>query len=139
VSNNVLLILCACIWGLTTFMQKLASDKMSPLLMQVVVGTAFIFLIPFFIRVEGGLGHLKWNATSIIITFVAAIFSITANIMMYTALSNNKNTGSSMMLVSLYPVVTLLLSAIFLHEQFSTGKIIGILTMIVGAFLLTYC
>jgi uncharacterized membrane protein len=31
------------------------------------------------------------------------------------------------------------LSAIFLHEQFSTGKIIGILTMIVGAFLLTYC
>lgn len=138
-SNNVLLILCACIWGLTTFMQKLASDKMSPLLMQVVVGTAFIFLIPFFIRVEGGLGHLKWNATSIIITFVAAIFSITANIMMYTALSNNKNTGSSMMLVSLYPVVTLLLSAIFLHEQFSTGKIIGILTMIVGAFLLTYC
>jgi drug/metabolite transporter (DMT)-like permease len=120
-------------------MQKLASDKMSPLLMQVVVGTTFIFLIPFFIRVEGGLGHLKWNATSIIITFVAAIFSITANIMMYTALSNNKNTGSSMMLVSLYPVVTLLLSAIFLHEQFSTGKIIGILTMIVGAFLLTYC
>jgi drug/metabolite transporter (DMT)-like permease len=119
-------------------MQKLASDKMSPFLMQVVVGTAFIFLIPFFIRMEGGLGHLKWNTTSIIITFVAAIFSITANIMMYTALSNNKNTGSSMMLVSLYPVVTLLLSAIFLHEQFSTGKIIGILTMIVGAFLLTY-
>jgi drug/metabolite transporter (DMT)-like permease len=87
----------------------------------------------------GGLGNLKWNATSIAITTVATILAIMANIMMYTALSNNKNTGATAMLVSLYPAVTLILSAIFLHEQFSWGKVAGVLAMISGACLLTFC
>ena len=138
-SPNSLLLICIFIWGITTFMQKLSSDRMSPALMQIVIGIAFIICTPIFIKMGGGLGNLKWNATSIAITFIAALLSITANILMYTALSNNKNMGASAMLISLYPAVTLILSAIFLHEQFSPGKIMGILAMISGACLLTFC
>ena len=136
---SLLLLFCALIWGTTTFMQKLSADKMSPMLMQVIIGIAFFIFTPFAIKMQGGLGNLKWNTTSIIISFIAAFMSIGANILMYSALSNNKNTGSSAMMISLYPVVTLILSAIFLHEQFSIGKIFGVLTMIGGACLLAFC
>jgi drug/metabolite transporter (DMT)-like permease len=120
-------------------MQKLSADKMSPMLMQIIIGIAFFIATPFIIRLQGGIGNLKWNAVSVALTFGAAFLSITANIIMYTALSNNKHTGASAMLISLYPAVTLILSAIFLHEQFSFGKIVGFLVMVGGACLLTFC
>lgn len=136
---QLLLVICALIWGLTTFMQKLSADNMSPVLMQVIIGVAFFIFVPFAIIHQGGLNNLKWNTTSIILSFIAAFMSIGANILMYLALANNKHTGSSAMLISLYPAVTLVLSAIFLHEQFSFGKVIGILSMVAGACLLTFC
>lgn len=138
-NSNFLLIICVFIWGLTTFMQKLSADKMSPVLMQIIIGVAFFIFVPFAIVHQGGLGNLKWNTTSVVLSFIAAVLSILANILMYSALSNNKNTGSSTMLISLYPAVTLILSAIFLHEQFSAGKILGVLAMVGGACLLTFC
>lgn len=138
-SPNALIVICIFIWGITTFMQKLSADKMSPALMQIIIGIVFVLGIPIFIKLGGGWGNLKWNATSIAISAVATVLAICANIMMYTALSNNKNTGSTAMLIALYPAVTLILSAIFLHEQFTWGKIAGVLAMISGACLLTFC
>lgn len=134
-----MLVMVVLIWGTTTFLQKLSADRMSPMLMQVIMATSFALFIPFAIRMEGGLGNLKWNTQSVILTFVAAFMSIGANILLYSALSNNKHTGSSAMIISMYPAVTLLYSAIFLHEQFSNGKILGFLAMIAGACLLNFC
>jgi drug/metabolite transporter (DMT)-like permease len=138
-SSSFILILCALIWGCTTFMMKLSADKMSPVLMQVIIGLAFFVFIPFAIWQQGGFHNMKWNMTSVILSFVAALMSIGANILMYSTLSNNKHTGSTAMLISLFPSVTLVLSAIFLHEKFSAGKILGILSMIGGVVLLTFC
>jgi drug/metabolite transporter (DMT)-like permease len=138
-NSPILLTICVFIWGLTTFMQKLSADKMSPILMQIIIGIAFLVFIPIAIKAEGGISGLKWNTVSIILTFVAACLSITANVLMYTALSNNKHTGSSVMMIALYPAVTLILSAIFLHEQFSLVKIVGFLAMVAGACLLNFC
>lgn len=134
--NNLLLILAVFIWGFTTFVQKLAADKMSPILMQIVIGTAFVCFIPFALKMGDGLDSSKWNLQSILITFGAAVLSLTANILMYTALRNNHHTGASVMLVSLYPTVTLMLSAIFLHETFTGLKIVGVISMIAGAIML---
>lgn len=136
---SLILLLCALIWGTTTFLNKLSADKMSPILAQIIIGIAFISFTPLAIKMEGGLSNCRWNTTSVILTFIAACMSIGANILMYSSLSNNKHTGSSTMLISLYPAVTLILSAIFLHEQFSIGKILGVLAMIGGACLLTFC
>jgi transporter family protein len=136
---NLLLLFCALIWGCTTFMQKLSADKMSPILMQIIIGTVFFIFTPIAIWFQGGLSNLKWNTTSITLSFVAAAMSIVANILLYSALSNNKNTGSSAMMISLYPVVTLILSAIFLGEQFSFSKICGVSAMIIGALILSFC
>src|ERR1700722_12724574 len=137
--NDFLIFICIFIWGLSTFLQKLSADKMSPVLMQVIIGLTFVAFIPFAIHMQGGLNSCKWNTTSIILSLTAAALSITGNVLMYSTLSNNKHTGSTVMMISLYPVITLLLSAIFLHEQFSIGKIIGVAVMIFGSCLLGWC
>jgi drug/metabolite transporter (DMT)-like permease len=41
------------------------------------------------------------------------------------------------MMVSLYPIVTFILSIFILHESFSVMKIIGVVVMLTGAYLMT--
>jgi drug/metabolite transporter (DMT)-like permease len=41
------------------------------------------------------------------------------------------------MMVSLYPIVTFILSIFILHEQFSMMKIFGVIVMLAGAYLMT--
>jgi EamA-like transporter family. len=134
--SQLLLILCVLIWGTTTFLQRLSSDRMNPFLMQIVMSFGFMLFIPVALKMVPP-SEFKWSWYSICLTFFATILSIIANVCLYTSLKGNQNTGSSIMLVSLYPVVTLVLSAIFLHEQFSALKITGVVLMIVGAFCLS--
>jgi drug/metabolite transporter (DMT)-like permease len=39
-------------------------------------------------------------------------------------------------MISLYPVVTLILSVFILHENFTISKIVGVAVMLFGAYLL---
>lgn len=136
--HDLLIFLCIIIWGCSTFLNRLSVERMSPVLMQMVTGIVFLFCIPIFIRLSGGVSGIKWSTYSIILTSCATVLSISANILLYTTLKGSNHTGASAMLISLYPVVTLLLSAIFLGEQFSTLKIIGVIAMISGAVMLSW-
>lgn len=113
---------------------------MPPLLMQVIVGSVFFFYIPVALRMTGVNNplHYKWSIYSVVLTVMATLCSIAANVLLYTTLKGNDNSGSSTMLVSLYPIVTLILSVFILHEQFSINKIVGIIIMILGAIILSW-
>lgn len=78
----------------------------------------------------------KWNPTSVLLTVGATAISIVANVLLYMNLKGNNNTGTSTMIVSLYPIVTLALSYLFLNEQFTATKIAGVIIMVGGAVLL---
>jgi drug/metabolite transporter (DMT)-like permease len=136
--SNILIFLCIIVWGCSTFLNRLSVERMSPVIMQMVTGVVFIFCIPLFIKMSGGFHNIKWSATSIALTTCATLLSIAANILLYTSLKGSQTTGASTMLISLYPVVTLLLSAIFLSEQFTTLKILGVIAMIGGAVMLSW-
>jgi drug/metabolite transporter (DMT)-like permease len=111
---------------------------MSPVIMQLITGIVFILCIPMFIKMSGGWSNIKWSGYSIALTSCATMLSISANILLYTSLRGSQTTGATAMLISLYPVVTLLLSAVFLNEQFSLLKVIGIICMIGGAIMLSW-
>ncbi len=134
--NNLLIFLCVIIWGCSMFLNRLSVERMSPIVMQVLTGIVFICGMPFLIRLSGGWSNIRWSPLSIFLTSTATILSISANILLYTSLRGSQTTGASAMVISLYPVVTLLLSAIFLSEQFSCLKITGIVCMIAGALML---
>ena len=134
----IFIIICACLWGITTFLQKLSCEHMHPILVQVIVAFGFILYIPIAFKIIPS-SEYHWSKFSICVSLLATALSLVANILLYTSLRHNENPGSSVMLVCLYPVVTLLLSVIFLHEQLSVGKMVGILGMIIGACFLSLC
>ena len=112
---------------------------MPPLLMQVIVGSVFFFYIPVALRLTGVNNPLnyKWSVYSVVLTVIATLCSISANVLLYTSLKGNNSAGSSTMMVSLYPIVTFILSIFILHEQFSMMKIFGVIVMLAGAYMMT--
>jgi drug/metabolite transporter (DMT)-like permease len=112
---------------------------MPPLLMQVIVGSVFFFYIPVALKLTGVNNplHYKWSWYSVTLTVFATLCSITANILLYTSIKGSATSGSSTMMVSLYPIVTFILSIFILHESFSIMKIIGVAVMLAGAYMMT--
>lgn len=137
--NNILILLCILLWGISSFLNRLSVERMPPLLMQVIVGSVFFFYIPVALRLTGVNNPLnyKWSVYSVILTVFATMCSITANILLYTSIKGSNTSGSSTMMVALYPIVTFILSIFILHEQFSIMKIIGVIVMLAGAYMMT--
>lgn len=138
-NSNLLIFLCILLWGVSSFLNRLSVERMPPLLMQVIVGSVFLFYIPVALRLTGVNNPLnyKWSVYSVVLTSIATLCSIGANVLLYTSLKGNSNTGSSTMMVSLYPIVTFILSIFILHESFSIMKIVGVIVMLTGAYLMT--
>lgn len=130
--DNLLLLACVFLWGTTTFLQRLSADHMNPVVMQIIVALGFALYVPFGIHQAGGWSNIKWSPISIALTLIATFMSLIGNILFYTALKGSSHTGAQTMFVSLYPVWTLVLSVVFLHETFTTNKIIGIIAMLIG-------
>jgi drug/metabolite transporter (DMT)-like permease len=133
--SHFFIFLCVLIWGTTTFLNKLSVEKMSPILMQVVVAVCYLFYIPIAFKITDA--STKFSIHSVIYTTVASVLAIVGNVIFYMFLRGNPNTGASTMLLSLYPVVTLILSVIFLQEKLNLFQITGIILMIIGAVFLS--
>lgn len=127
-------------WGISTFLNRLSVERISPILLQSIVGMAYVFFIPIALRLAGVSNPLnyKWSYYSVALTATATMLSIGANIILYMSLKGSATTGSSTMLISLYPIVTLLLSVLFLNEHFTPLKILGVIAMVLGAILLSW-
>jgi drug/metabolite transporter (DMT)-like permease len=113
----------------------MSAEKLSPFLMQIVAAVAYVFFIPFAYKLAGP--SPKWNTNSIILTSIATLISIGGNVLLYSGLKGNQNSGASAMLISLYPVITMMLSMFILNEQMTVTKILGVVAMIGGAILLS--
>jgi len=139
--NNLLILLCILLWGVSSFLNRLSVERMPPLLMQVIVGSVFFFYIPVALKLTGeGFHnplHYKWSPYSVILTVIATLCSIGANVLLYTSLKGDNQSGVSSMMISLYPVVTLILSVFILHQHFSIWKFVGVAVMLLGAWMLT--
>lgn len=137
--SNLLILLCVVLWGVSSFLNRLSVERMPPLLMQVIVGSVFLFYIPVALRLTGVNNplHYKWSVYSVVLTVIATLCSISANVLLYTSLKGSEHSGSSTMMVSLYPIVTLILSVVLLSEHLTYMKMAGVVVMIIGACMLS--
>jgi drug/metabolite transporter (DMT)-like permease len=138
--GGLILFFCVILWGISTFLNRLSVETASPLVLQLIVGMGYVFYLPIALKLShiGNPFEYHWSTRSICLTLCATVCSILANVSLYSYLKGSNHTGANTMLLSLYPVVTLLLSAVFLHEHFSATKIIGIIAMIIGAIFISY-
>lgn len=137
--GSLILFFCVILWGVSTFLNRLSVETASPLVIQIIVGFGYICYLPLALKLShvGNPFEYHWSTRSIVLTLCATVCSIVANVSLYSFLKGNNHTGANTMLLSLYPVVTLLLSALFLHEHFTWSKIVGIVAMIAGAIFLS--
>ena len=131
------LIGCILCWGACNFMNKLSSSRINPLFMQIVFAGVATILIPFYFYLSNKLQFSnKWDSQGIIFSALGAFGSILGSIFLYSYIAKGNALGTSLAFVSLYPVVSLLLSVAFLGERLTLMQGISITVMMTGAVML---
>jgi len=121
-------------WGIWGIGSKLATNTTTPkqgLLFQCVGVIAFSILV---LGMEGF--RVQWNGPGFTWAFIAGFFAFIGFLTYFAALQ--KGPTSTVVVVSaLYPLVTIVLSVIFLHERINMRQGIGIVLALVAAVLLS--
>ena len=122
-------------WGMWGVCSKLASGYSRPrqtLLFQAVGAAAFALVILVLERfqIQRTTLGFSWSFAAGFVNFFGFLF-------FFWAIDNGKDKTSSIIAVSsLYPVVTILVSLIFLHEKITLRSGLGIVLAVVACYLL---
>lgn len=110
-------------WGLWAFFNKIAVGKIG---LQAAFWNAVIILlgITIYLVVTHQFFPIKQDTTGIVFAILAGLATAAASIIFYILLGRNP-AGYVVTITSLFPVVTLILSMLFLKEALSMQKIIG--------------
>lgn len=131
---SFLFILAAIIfWGIWGFMSKVGIEKIGiqSIFWINITGTIITVL---FLTYIGQITPLKRDISGILISLGAGTAAGLAATFFYLALSK-RPAGYTVVLTALYPLVTILLSTLFLKEPLPLAKIVGI-GMAIGALIL---
>ena len=120
-------------WGVWGFCSKLASNHTRPrqtLLFQAigVMGFALVVLMIEHFRVEWSPAGFGWS-------FAAGFVNFVGFLAFFAAVEKGK-VSTVISLSSLYPVITIILSILFLHEKMSRREGLGITFALVAGYLL---
>jgi len=131
-SNNWLIILSILGWGIGGFFYKLANINIHPMIVSAIITCVYLILIPLafqFISFDKTI-----NLPGVIFALLGAICVAVASISSFYALRTGE-AGTITVLGSLYPGLTLMLSVLFLGEQMSFKKALGIVLALGSAYL----
>lgn len=132
-SSLVLILAIIIFWGLWGFLAKLAVQRVG--IQASFWGTLTLFTsISIFLLFSEQLLPIKINAGGILLAISAGLVSSLASILFYILLGRNP-VGFLVAVTALYPLVTIILSVIFLQEDITITKTIGFI-LAVGALLL---
>jgi bacterial/archaeal transporter family protein len=121
------------VWGIWGVFSKLASAHSRPrqmLLFQCVGVMAFALVVLLLekFRIEASLAGFSWS-------FAAGFFTFIGFLTFFAALEHGK-ASTVVTLSALYPVVTILLSILFLHEKLTVRQVAGIVFALIASVLL---
>ena len=133
-----LFIISVILFGISSFLNRLAADKINPYYIHVVASSTGLFLIPLHLYLaQATKQDVIFNTTGVLLTFSSAIISVIGSLIFMFAIRRVENVGSLSMIISLYPSVGLILAVIFLHEKIKMQQIIAFAFMILGAVMMS--
>jgi uncharacterized membrane protein len=110
---------------------------MHPVMMQIIASCTVLIIIPtYYAFANYNKIPMKIHLGSVALIVAATFISVVGTTCLYMAVKNNNQTGAIVMLSGCYPVITIILSVFFLKENFTFQKVLGVFTILVGAFLL---
>jgi len=129
--NLFLIIISILGWAFWAFTNRLASQRMDPFWLSIMGMVCNFVMVPFYLwqvksfKIDG----MWWVALSSISVCVGALA--------YTFLAMRIGVSSAVSYTALYPLVAFFLAVVFLHENFSLYKCIGLSLMIVGTIFIS--
>lgn len=133
-SYQLLILISIIGWGLGSFVSKLATNAMHPIMISCVVLLVDALLLPFaflFLKFDKSIplnGVLFSVGVALLMTIGTMGFSF--------ALKAGGPTGEVTALTSVYPVLTLALSCMFLGEPLTFRKGLGVALALLGCAIL---
>ena len=124
------------VWGLFGLFGKLAVERIDQ---QVIIwGSLIVCPVVFLIYMvaSGQLVPVNVHASGITFGLLAGLAGCSGTILFYQLLAREP-AALVVPMTSLYPAVTVVLAAVFLHEELAATRIVGIIFALVAIFLLT--
>ena len=124
------------VWGLFGLFGKLAVERIDQqvIIWGSLVVCPLVFLI--YMAASGQLVPVNWHASGITYGLLAGLAGCSGTILFYQLLAREP-ASLVVPMTSLYPAVTVVLSAVFLSEELGPARIAGIILALVAIFLLT--
>lgn len=121
-SSTYLIVLSIIGWGVGSLLYKVANDNIHPLMVSIIVTSVFVVLdiitlafIPF---------DRTLNSTGVTYSILGGLCMCAGSLGYFFALRGG-NAGSTTVLTSLYPAITLILAAVFLKENITFKHGVG--------------
>lgn len=133
-NKNYFILITIIAWGIGGIFTKLASNEMNPVMMSIITTTIYMVALPIIIST------FKVNLAVNFIGFVYAIISsicLGAGSLSYMFALQKGSAGEITAVSATYPVITMLLSFVFLSEEMTLKKIIGCLLAVTSIYILT--
>lgn len=127
-------LLTAFFWGTSDWLASKSAKRLSPFQVDFVItiiGLGWAALILLF-------GDFTRPTNSQILTIIAASSLITMSYWLFVKALSDGAVGVIVPLANSYPLVTVLLSAVFLNQIFSAGQFAAIAGILAGALILAY-
>lgn len=123
-STQYLIILSILGWGVGSLFYKIANDNMHPVMVSILVTVFYIILAPLEYVVFKPSTNM--NATGVSFALMGAALMGIGSLTYFFALQRGGEVGGTTALTSVYPALTMLLSVLFLKEELTVKKVIGV-------------
>lgn len=123
------------LWGLWGIQSRMALDRVSPWVNQVLFPAGLIPPV-LWLAATGRARHpARWQAGALF-GFITGVFGGLGNIAFYLALAEGGKVSIVTPITSLFPLVTVVLARLVLHEAISRSQAAGVILSIVAIAML---
>lgn len=121
-------------FSVVTLMRKFALRSLTPLQFEIISGITHVCMVPFFIIAASKMCEpiSTWDTKDVIISIAAIIINVVTSIAFMYVLRGGNDVGMMSSLVSASPVITLMLSTLFLGEQPTFRSATGVALVLIG-------
>lgn len=131
--KQVTLIGCTILlFGISVFFRKLAVDRIHPYQLQIVAGAVYAIEIPVWLYLLSKNNISGYNTSGVIYGALCIATYVVAAVLFGMLLKSSNSAGQSTILVALNPIVTLVLSMMFLGETLTVKKFVACLLALCG-------
>jgi uncharacterized membrane protein len=131
--SYILILATILLFGTSVFFRKLAVDKISPYQLQLISCIIYSLSIPFWIYfLKKDNIVINYDAHGIIFAVCCVVTNVIGAVIFGKLLKSSNATGGLTVAISINPIVTYMLSIMFLSEEITTKKIIACIFAFLG-------